>query len=157
MTEPDSTQKIGGEPRYRFILNPYRSLRFAHCPGCDRLMEPRRVPLLIQTPPTGFLVMRKTVQHCPPCDLLIAHQDELELQIRSVLGPRVPEGAGLAYFVFGTLDEEDWDDERAASATARQALECRRPFKEYLDVKVTRHRQPTEKSPKRKRFERRKP
>jgi hypothetical protein len=157
MTEPDSTQKMGSEPRYRFILNPYRSVRFTRCPGCDRLMESPRIPLLIHILPSGWLVMRKTVQHCPPCDLLIAHQDELELQIRSFLEPRVPEAAGNDYFVCGTLDEEDWEQGRAASAPVKQALECRRPFKEYLDVKVTRHRQPTEKSPSRKRFQRRKP
>jgi hypothetical protein len=130
-------RKIGAEPRYRFILNPYQDARFTRCPDCDRLMKVRKIPLLIHIDPRHLLALRKTVKYCPPCDLLIAHQDELEPQLHFALEQRAPEAIGNDYFVFGTLDVEDWKQGQTAPAPAHEALEGYHPFKEYLNLEFS--------------------
>jgi hypothetical protein len=47
-------------------------------------------------------------RYCPRCDLLIAHQHELEGQLAALFAERAPELAGNDYLVMGTLDRAVW-------------------------------------------------
>src|SRR5947209_7775364 len=96
-------RKYGREPRHRFILNPHQDLRCSRCPKCDALMKVRKVPLLIHVEPQNLITLRKTVKLCPACDILIAHQDELEREIAYLFQQRQPEIVGNPYLVLGTV------------------------------------------------------
>jgi hypothetical protein len=58
--------------------------------------------------PLNPVALNKTCRYCPACDLLIAHQDELEAQLAASFAARNPELIGNDYRVIGTLDRPDW-------------------------------------------------
>src|SRR5438105_15688393 len=74
-----SGRRLGKQPpRYRFFLNPYTDVRFTTCPQCRGKTRQRKLPLVIHIDPLQFVALNKACRYCPRCDLLIAHQDELE-------------------------------------------------------------------------------
>ena len=94
--------------RYRFFLNPYRDARFSKCPQCANKTGQRKLPLFIHIDPKQPLLLNKTCRYCPHCDLLIAHQNELDEIITRVITVLDPEIVGNQYLVIGTLDRADW-------------------------------------------------
>ena len=72
-------QHPGKLPRqYTFIPNPYAEYRFTRCPGCEQKMRQRKLPLFIHVDPMNPWALNYTCRYCPDCDLLIAHQDQIE-------------------------------------------------------------------------------
>jgi hypothetical protein len=95
-------------PRYRFFLNPYADVRFTTCPQCGEKTRVRKLPLVIHIDPLQLLALNKTCRSCPRCDLLIAHQDEIEAFLTAFFGQTRPEIVGNDYLVVGTEDRADW-------------------------------------------------
>ena len=74
-----SGPRLGKQPpRHCFFLNPYTDVRFTTCPQCRGKTSQRKLPLVIHIDPMQLVALNKTCRYCPRCDLLIAHQDELE-------------------------------------------------------------------------------
>lgn len=96
------------KPRYQFMLNPIPDQRFTTCPGCDGRTLLRKVPLVVHVDPKNPIAINKSCRYCPRCDLLIAHQDELEAELATLFAQRAPELAGNNYLVMGTLDRAVW-------------------------------------------------
>lgn len=131
--------KIGKRPkRYKFILNPYTDVRLSKCPKCDRPTHPRKFPLLIQVKDADPLVLGKTCRYCTPCEIIIAHQDELEAQLVDKFTVLGPEFIGNPYVVLGTVDLKVW---KAALAGEKiplnEALDHVAEFKAHLDLEVS--------------------
>src|SRR6266516_6292999 len=78
-------------PRYRFFLNPYTDVRFTTCPQCRGNTSQRKLPLVIHIDPNQLVALNKTCRYCPRCDLLIAHQDELEAWLAAFFGRQQPD------------------------------------------------------------------
>src|SRR4051794_15236027 len=95
-------------PLYDFVLNPYSDVRFSTCPGCGGKTRQRKLPLLIHIEPNQLLALNKTCRYCPTCDLLIAHQDEIEGVVAPFLGERAAELTEDDYFVLGTVERKAW-------------------------------------------------
>jgi hypothetical protein len=95
-------------PRYNFFLNPYEDTRFTSCPRCSRNTGQRKVPLLIHVDPLNPVALNYTCRYCSHCDLLIAHQDEIEAYLTRLFTQVKPEVIGNDYLVIGTLDRADW-------------------------------------------------
>lgn len=110
MTAKTDQPRIGQlPPAYRFFLNPYRDVRFtAACPGCDKKLRQRKLPLAIHVNEWGMAVINKTCRYCPTCDLLIAHEDELRSIVDQLLAPMKPEAVDRPFLVVGTLDRGVW-------------------------------------------------
>jgi hypothetical protein len=131
-----STKRIGGQtPRYSFILNPYSDVRVSKCPQCSRPTSTRKFALFIHVDGFGPLVLGKTCRYCSRCELIVAHQDELEAQLAN--GPaRVTQRAG-GYLVIGTMDMKAWQAglkgrEGQVAATVQQVAD----FKKVLALQV---------------------
>ena len=92
-------------PRFTFILNPYKHARLSRCPLCQRPTHMRKFALLIHIEHGGFLALGKTCRYCSPCELIIAHQDELEDELVRTFEERAPEIIGNQYNVFGYRGE----------------------------------------------------
>lgn len=122
-------------PRHRFILNPYPDERFDVCPECDGPTEQRKFPLLIHVDPTNPVCINKTCRYCPTCDLLIAHQDEVEQQLAVLFQQRDPDLIGNDYLVIGTLDPEVWEGGRHTPLTIPEMMENLHDFKEVLRIR----------------------
>jgi len=104
-----ASTKIGKlPPRYSFVLNPYVDVRLSKCPKCEKPTHPRKFALLIHVDDWGPFALGKTCRYCSHCELIIAHQDELEAQLAHSFAKLAPEKIGNEYLVIGTLDNKVW-------------------------------------------------
>ena len=106
-------KKLGRQPRrHDFFLNPYQDWRFSSCPKCGEKTRVRKFPLVIHVEPLNPVALNKSCRYCPPCDLIIAHQDEIETQLTILFSERDPSKVGNEYLVMGTLDRAVWRQSR---------------------------------------------
>ena len=104
---------LGKKPRrHDFFLNPYRDWRFSSCPQCGEKTRVRKFPLVIHVEALNPVALNKSCRYCPPCDLIIAHQDEIETQLMILFSERDPSMVGNEYLVMGTLDRAIWRQSR---------------------------------------------
>lgn len=68
----------------------------------------RKFPLVIHVEPLNPVALSKSCRYCSPCDLIIAHQDEIETQLTILLSEREPSIVGNEYLVMRTLDRAIW-------------------------------------------------
>jgi hypothetical protein len=105
MTNKNASPHFGNlSPRYRFILNPHADLRCSTCPECDGKMLVRKVPLVVAVLPDQKATINKHCRYCPHCDILNAHQDELENMLAITFEKHAPKLIGNEYLVIGTLE-----------------------------------------------------
>ena len=121
-------------PQYIFILNPHTGARFTRCPGCDQKTKQRKLPLFIHVEPLRPVVLGKTCRHCPDCDLLIVHQDELEAQLEALFAERDPSLIGNDYLVLGTVERQAWREGMKQPKGIQGMLEHLHDFKEVRTV-----------------------
>lgn len=96
-------------PRFRFFLNPYSDVRFTSCPQCGNKMRQRKLPLVIHVAPDALFALNKTCKYCPTCDLLLAHQDEIEWLLAQAAVDRGRNAPSAdEYLIVGTMDRPDW-------------------------------------------------
>jgi hypothetical protein len=124
-------------PLYRFILNPYKDARFTTCPNCNGKTLIRKVPLFIHVQPVHPTTINKHCRYCPKCDILIAHQDELEHMLLLTYEKRNPEIVGNKYLVLGTLDLPSWRKRGKEPLSVDNIQDNIHDFKEYLNVEYT--------------------
>jgi len=124
-------------PRYRFFLNPYSDLRFTKCPICGNTTKQRKVPLVIHVEPRSMLSIHKTCRYCPTCDLLIAHQDEVEAQLVVFFTQHDPARIGNAYLGLGTQERTAWRQGMKTAQAFQEMLESLHDFKEVLKFELT--------------------
>jgi hypothetical protein len=79
--------------------------------------------------------LNKTCRYCPRCDLVIAHQDEVEEQLAALFGERQPELVGNAYLVLGTLDPEVWERGQEKPLTIPEMMDNLHDFQEVLSIR----------------------
>lgn len=95
-------------PRYRFVLNPYPDARLSRCFRCARKTGQRKIPLLIHVEPMHLIALNYTCRYCGPCDLLIAHKDEIEHLLSELFCQYDPEVVGNDYLIIGTVKKPTW-------------------------------------------------
>jgi hypothetical protein len=104
-----SDKRIGRlPPRYSFILNPYPDERLSKCPICEKLTHTRKFALFIHIDGFGPLVLGKTCRYCSLCEVIIAHQDELEAELAHSFSKLDPGVIGNEYLVVGTVEKAEW-------------------------------------------------
>lgn len=124
-------------PQYRFFLNPYQDVRFTRCPQCNNKMGQRKLPLLVHVEPMQLVSLNKTCRYCHHCDLLIAHQDDLEHLLASLFAELNPEIIGNDYLVLGTVDKAVWKRGMQQQLTFQEEVEGLHDFKEVVTFKLT--------------------
>ena len=133
---PQDPPRLGKQPpRYRFCLNPYSDVRFTTCPQCGKKTRQRKLPLVIHIDPQQLIALNKTCRYCPTCDLLIAHQDEIEAFLAAFFGEQRPEIVGNNYLVVGTEDRADWLRGMKTTQTIPDLLEHLHDFTEVVQIK----------------------
>jgi hypothetical protein len=130
---PKDPGRLGKRPpRYRFFLNPYRDARFTTCPQCGGKTRVRKLPLVIHVEPAQLVALNKTCRYCPPCDLLIAHQDEIEGFLAAFFSEQRPEIVGNDYLVIGTEDRADWLRGMRSPMFPQETFDCLHDFKDTV-------------------------
>jgi hypothetical protein len=133
---PRPPKRLGKQPpRYRFLLNPFADRRFAVCPDCEGRTLLRKVPLVIHVDPLNPVAINKSCRYCPACDLLIAHQDEVEQQLAALFSKRAPKRIGNDYLVLGTLDRDVWKRSVAEPLAIQEMVEQLHDFVEVLELR----------------------
>ncbi|MCI0440647.1 MAG: hypothetical protein L0177_16175 [Chloroflexi bacterium] len=124
-------------PRYSFILNSYVNERLSKCPKCRKLTHLRKFALFIHIDEWGPMVMGKTCRYCTPCELIVAHQHELESDLAISFSETAPEMIGNDYLVLGTVDMKVWKRGLAGEEVQfREMLNHMADFKKFLELKV---------------------
>jgi hypothetical protein len=112
-------------------------MRFTSCPKCAGKTKLRKFPLVIHVDPLYLIALNKTCRYCPYCDLLIAHQDELEEQLAILFAERAPEAIGNDYLVLGTLERADWKHGVQSALSIEEARAAMHDFKDVWKFTVT--------------------
>lgn len=123
-------------PRYSFILNPYPRERFTRCPRCKTKTRVRKIPLVIHVDSVGLVTLRKTCRLCVVCDMLIAHQAEIERLIDSFGNERVKPDK-REYLVLGTVESRTWRRGVSVGVTVDEVVDHMADFKEYRRINFT--------------------
>jgi hypothetical protein len=123
-------------PQYTFILNPYAEYRFTRCPSCDQKMRQRKLPLFIHVDPMNPVALNYTCRYCPDCDLLIAHQDEIEELLAGIFAELDPSVIGNEYLVMGTVERQAWREGVKQPKGIPEMLEHLHIFKEVRTARV---------------------
>jgi hypothetical protein len=83
-----------------------------------------------------ILSLNKTCRYCPRCDLLIAHQNDVEHFLACCFSEQKPEVVGNDYLVIGTLDRPVWKRGTQQQLTPQEMLEELHDFKEVVTFKL---------------------
>jgi hypothetical protein len=122
-------------PLYRFFLNPYQDVRFTSCPQCANKTRQRKLPLFIHVSPEQPVTLNKTCRYCPNCDLLIAHQDDIEDILARAFTKLNPEIVGNDYLVIGTVEKATWKRTMRDQLPTQVTLDALHDFKEVVSFK----------------------
>lgn len=123
-------------PLYKLFLNPYSNVRFTtSCPGCSGKTRQRKLPLAIHVHQFGMVILNKTCRFCPYCELLIAHQDEIEALLARITPQTAPPTAGDDYLIVGTVERKPWRRGLTSPLTNAEMLEALHDFKDHLQFK----------------------
>src|SRR5689334_837676 len=115
---------MGGlPPRYSFFLNPYPNERFTRSPRCKAATRVRKMPVVIHLDDFGLVRLRKTCRLCIACEMLIAHEMEIN---RVVEGRASRTGSATTYLVLGTLGPKPGAKAAAAGAGPLTTARSRR-------------------------------
>ena len=125
------------EPRYTFALNPYPEARYSRCPECQRRMRQRKLPLFIHVEPRHLIALNYPCRYCPPCDLLIAHQSEVESLLANLFSQRDPPVLGNKYLIVGTVEHRAWREGLTVDKTIEEMRDHLHTFKEVRTIEMT--------------------
>lgn len=125
-------------PQNNFFLNPYENERFTHCPQCGVKTRQRKLPLVIHVDPMYPVSLNYTCRYCPACDLLIAHQDEIERLLATLFEKHAPDAMGNKYLVLGTFDHDYWKQGTKTPHAAQNLFDNLHDFKEVLTFEPAR-------------------
>jgi hypothetical protein len=81
------------------------------------------------------LTLNKTCRYCPNCDLLIAHQDEIEDIMARAFTKFNPEVVGNDYLVIGTVERATWRRAMQSQLPVEVTLDALHDFKEVVSFK----------------------
>ena len=134
---PKNTSRFGKlPPQYNFFLNPYKDQRFTRCPKCGAKMGQKKTPLVIHVDPHHPVSLNYSCRYCAHCDLLIAHQDEIEHLLASLFTQVAPEVIGNEYLVLGTFDRSYWKEGTKTSHPAQDLFANLHDFKQVLKFEL---------------------
>jgi len=91
---------------------------------------------MIHIDPMMLIVLNMHCRFCPDCDLLIAHQNELEAQLAAHMSEHDPSVIGNKYIIIGTMERPAWRDGMRQSKLLDEMLKYVADFKEELSFTI---------------------
>ncbi len=82
------------------------------------------------------MTLGKTCRYCTPCELIVAHQDELEQELVISFERINPDIIGRPYLVIGTTDKKVWKRGLKERPTLEETRKHTADFKKVLDLVV---------------------
>ncbi len=125
------------EPKYKFALNPYPDQRFSKCPHCGQKTGQRKRPLLIHIDPMHLVALNYTCRYCSRCDMLIAHQHEIERLLTHLFAERDPAVIGNDYLILGTAERKAWREGLNQPTSVPEMRAHIHDFKSYHTIQMS--------------------
>ncbi len=125
------------EPQYNFALNPYPDARFSKCPNCEQKTGQRKRPLFIHIDPRQPVVLNYTCRYCSRCDLLIAHQHEIESLLAQKFAPVNPSLIGNNYLIMGTVEPKAWRENMKQAKPIAEMIAQTHGFKSHQTIQMS--------------------
>jgi len=125
------------ELQYSFALNPYPDARFSKCPDCEQKTRQRKLPLLIHVDPMHLIALNYTCHYCPDCDLLIAHQDQIEELLAALFAEHAPSVIGNDYLIIGTVERRAWRENMKQPKPFAEMIAQTHDFKSHSTIQMT--------------------
>jgi hypothetical protein len=97
-------------------------------------MKLRKLPLFIHVDPLESVVLNKTCRYCPDCDLLIAHQDQIEALLLQMFPAYTPETIHEHYSIIGTVERKVWREGLTMPLPLAKGLRYLHDFKEVHTI-----------------------
>ena len=94
-------------------------------------MNLRKFALFVHIDGTGPIILGKTCRYCPACELIIAHQNELEAELQNLFSTRASKVVGKEYLVLGTVEIKAWTQGLERPLTFKHIREQTAGFKKY--------------------------
>ena len=82
------------------------------------------------------VALNYTCRYCPDCDLLIAHQDQIEELLAAIFVGLDPSVIGNDYLVMGTMERQAWRENVKQPKPMPEMLEHLHVFKDVRTVRV---------------------
>jgi hypothetical protein len=82
-----------------------------------------------------MVILNKTCRFCAQCDLVIAHQDEIEANLHHLLSRLAPHAVGNSYLVVGTVERKHWRRGLTEPLTNTEMMEALDDFKDHVRFK----------------------
>jgi hypothetical protein len=124
-------------PKYSYVQNKYPEYRVSKCPTCNHNTFNRKFALLIFSAGGGPVGLGFTCKYCSKCELIIAHQHELEEEIHNVYSELGHKIINNEYYVVGTVDKKMWLNNLGKKSTFTNYLKYVADFKEVLELHYT--------------------
>ena len=115
-------------------VKPYRDAGFTRCPKCETKTRIRKLPLVVHVEDVGLVFLGKTCRLCVGCEVLIAHQAEIEQVLSASLGRTID---SRNFVVLGTVDRRVWRRGLAHPVDLDAVKKHMADFKAYLRVDFT--------------------
>ncbi len=129
------------QSKYFFYPNPHDFYAWTKCPKCDEKTKLRKFCLLIHYKDESFrsprlLSVRMDCKFCTSCELIIKKKSEIEVALQKMVANWNLKFDPKNYFVFGTMEMNDWKQGQKASTPPQNALENVSVFKDVLDFEI---------------------
>jgi hypothetical protein len=95
-------------------------------------MRVRKIPLVIHIDSVGLVMLRKSCRLCLVCEMLIAHQAEIDRLMSDLR-----RGSAEKYLVLGTLGTKTWRRGLSGGVTVEELIEHMADFKQYMRIDYT--------------------
>ena len=79
-----------------------------------------------------MVILNMTCRFCPYCDLVIAHQNEIEAQLAHVLQQATPHAVPSDYLIIGTVERKDWRRGLTDPLSPQETIDALHDFKDHL-------------------------
>ncbi len=90
----------------------------------------------IHVDPMTPVALNYTCRYCPDCDLLIAHQNQIEELLAGIFAELNPSVIGNEYLIMGTMERQAWREGVKRPKGMPEMLEHLHIFKEVRSVRV---------------------
>jgi hypothetical protein len=97
-------------------------------------MHARKFALFVHVDGTDPVVLGKTCKYCSKCELIVAHQDELEELLARQFSVTNPGVIGNDYMVVGTVERSFWKAGMRTPPTMAETFEHMADIKAHLNV-----------------------
>ncbi|MCH2046404.1 MAG: hypothetical protein MK212_19980 [Saprospiraceae bacterium] len=127
--------------KYNFYLNPHEMYKWTKCPKCDAKTKLRKFCLLInygglKLKNSQLFILNKSCKYCPSCDLIIAHQCEIESNMQEMVNRLGRTYSPNNCDVLGTIDRAVWRKGKKGKMSPKDALAQASLFKDIWDFEI---------------------